>query len=64
MISDDGTEVICDRLGCDRRYKNHYWGKVKAAEDWFTTKTGKAFCPDHHPEWVAAWRARLKKNEH
>lgn len=67
MISEDGTEIICDRPGCGRSIKSHQWGGRNAAnkgEDWFMQKAlpngepGPAWCPDHHPEWVAEWRAK------
>jgi hypothetical protein len=48
-------DVKCEH--CDERVKGHRWGKIKAgAAGWFFTRGGKAFCPQHTPEWVAAWR--------
>lgn len=58
MISRDGQEEQCEFYReCGARIRNHYWAKVKA-EGWFFTKDGRAFCPDHIPEWVAAWRKK------
>lgn len=47
----------CSELTCDATFKNHRWGK-QAAQDigWFFQRDGKAFCPDHVPEWVEGWR--------
>lgn len=57
---DKTSETPCDHEGCPRTIKDHMWGRIKA-EGWFFTKTGKAYCPDHRPEWVAAWRKRKKE---
>jgi hypothetical protein len=47
---------------CPNEFKAHYWGSVKAhGAGWFIQKDGTAWCPDHTPEWVAAWRARKEK---
>lgn len=58
MVIDEGRFIRCE--GCDAKLENHYWGKVKA-EDWFFTRAGEAYCPNHVPEWVAGWRERKKK---
>ena len=49
----------CSGPGCPKTYTPHEWGS-KAAQraGWFLQRNGDAWCPDHHPEWVAAWRAR------
>ena len=57
MISEDGKFVICDKPNCNKQIKNHHWGRVKAV-NWFFSKSGKAFCPDHVPEWVTFWRKK------
>lgn len=62
MISDDGEWVYCDEPGCENRRKNHAWGAIKA-EDWFNQRNGKTWCPEHHPEWVADWRARRQQRD-
>jgi hypothetical protein len=37
------------------------WNVMKASrEGWFFQKDDTAWCPDHVPDWVAAWRARQK----
>ena len=52
-------KVQCDHEGCATQINNHRWGKTKAgSEGWFFQKDGKSWCPDHTPDWVAAWRAR------
>ncbi len=60
--ADEGELEHCSEPGCEATVKNHYWGRVKA-DLWFFQKNGDAWCPDHHPEWVAAWRARKKARE-
>lgn len=47
--------VKCSEPACEATYKDHRWGKIKAA-DWFHEKSGKSWCPEHHPKWVAAWQ--------
>lgn len=57
MKHKDATAVLhCSREGCDKTVRAHAWGKIKA-EDWFFQKDGHQWCPAHHPEWVASWRA-------
>lgn len=59
----DNLDVIeCSRKGCPSTIKNDYWSKVKA-DDWFFQQNGDAWCPNHHPEWVAAWRAKKAKKK-
>ncbi len=43
---------------CDKTIPNHAWGKIKEGADWFFTRKGKAYCPDHFPEWVKSWRKK------
>lgn len=50
------SDVKCSHEACDRTLKNNAWKKIKAS-DWFFQKNGDSWCPDHHPEWVASWRA-------
>ncbi len=58
MLSFDGEYILCDcRNDCPERIKNHSWGKIKSG--WFFLKGGKAFHPDHKPDWVDEWH--LKK---
>ena len=52
----DETEICCLADGCPNTIKNHAWGKIKA-EGWFFSRDGSAYCPEHVPEWVDAWRA-------
>lgn len=53
--------VHCAKSGCEATIKNHAWGHIKASPDWFEEKSGKSWCPEHHPEWVAKWRGKKKK---
>ena len=40
------------------------WDHLRAhTEGWFFTKDGQRYCPDHHPAWVAEWRARKARGE-
>jgi hypothetical protein len=55
------TYKKCNNEGCENKLPNHAWGRIKAT-DWFQQKDGTIWCPDHHPAWVAAWRARQKEN--
>lgn len=51
--------AYCVIPGCSNEYKSHEWGKKKAQRDgWFFSKESGAYCPDHLPGWVPAWRAR------
>lgn len=48
----------CSQPGCQNTYKDHHWGHKQAAtQGWFFQKNGHAWCPEHTPAWVAAWRA-------
>ena len=54
--------VECMAEDCPAKFRNHYWGHVRDGEGWFLSKDGEQiFCPDHLPEWVPAWRARMKE---
>jgi hypothetical protein len=49
----------CSREGCEKTYPVHRWGAIRAGADgWFLQRNGDAWCPEHHPEWVAEWRTR------
>lgn len=56
---DVGTSE-CDEKGCTKTVKNHAWGRIKA-DGWFFTREGGVWCPDHRPEWYAAWRRGKKR---
>ena len=50
---------VCATECCERSFRPHYWGSVNASRDgWFVKKDGTAWCPDHVPAWVEAWRNR------
>lgn len=60
-VTRDGQHLRCDAPECATALvKNHRWAKTRAA-DWFTTRDGKHYCPDHLPAWVPAWRASKKE---
>lgn len=50
----------CSVPSCANSIRDHSWGHIKAA-GWFFSKTGEAYCPEHIPEWVPAWRARARR---
>ncbi len=54
----DTTYTKCAEPGCEAKLPNHAWGRIKASPDWFEQRDGTIWCPDHHPAWVADWRAR------
>ena len=57
MTEPQTTFIECSADGCEAKVANHRWGHIKAA-GWFFQKTGEAWCPDHTPDWVTAWRAK------
>lgn len=53
------ADKSCSKEGCDKKYKDHSWGKIKAGgKGWFFQKDGTAYCPEHVPDWVEEWRGR------
>ena len=52
-----GDHVTCAAPDCEAAIPNHCWGRIKN-DAWFHQKDGTSWCPSHHPDWVAAWRAR------
>lgn len=58
--------VTCVRredLGCPVSFPGSKFAAIKAqGEGWFFAKDGIAYCPEHVPEWVAAWRERRRKS--
>lgn len=54
----------CSRGECPKFFPDHRWGAMAAdREGWFMQRNGKAWCPDHNPDWVAEWRASKKQQE-
>jgi hypothetical protein len=54
-------ETNCSIPGCSASFKNHKWGTMAASKaGWLMQKDGTVWCPDHLPDWVAAWRASQK----
>ena len=56
--------LICTADGCDASVKDHAWGRINAQRNgWFFQLDGRAWCPEHQPEWLAAWRRRKAERE-
>lgn len=49
--------IRCQGEDCDATVSSHKWGKIKAA-DWYFTKDGKGYCPLHLPAWLVERRGR------
>lgn len=61
-----GHPVYCARredLGCKASHPGSRWDAVKAdGAGWFHGKAEEqAYCPEHVPGWVPAWRARQRQ---
>lgn len=53
--------VRCSIKGCRTSYSKDMWSSIKATEaGWFQQKDLTAFCPEHVPDWVPAWRAKQR----
>lgn len=61
MLSPDGKKIWCEVNTCTRFVMNHRWGKTKATGWYFAKDYNIAYCPDHIPDWVAAWRKSKEK---
>jgi hypothetical protein len=50
---------------CHNHIVDNKFARIRAGEaGWFfSRRTGKAFCPEHVPEWVKPWRGK-KQDEH
>lgn len=59
--NDPAHQIHCAQPDCEAWIRNHAWDKIK--KGWFFLKNGEAFCPDHIPSWVAAWRAKKARKE-
>lgn len=59
------TELVkrkCSHKRCAEEYSYHRWAKIAAHDKgWFFMKTGEAYCPKHHPDWVEQWREKMKR---
>ena len=52
-------DIPCSEPECPATAKGHRWGKIHAQRSgWFFQLDGRAWCPDHLPSWLAAWRRR------
>jgi len=59
MMDHETNSVHCAGDDCVESFENHRWGRIKAHDaGWFEQKDGIAWCPEHKPDWVDAWRAR------
>lgn len=65
-MADQETSVThCARakdLSCTAQFRDSgRWARTRAQEaGWFFPRgEDKAYCPDHHPPWLAAWQARI-----
>jgi len=57
-MSKYGDRLIkCAEPECEHTIKSHAWSVIKN-DGWFHQWSGNSWCPDHHPEWVAEWRAK------
>jgi hypothetical protein len=61
--------VYCARrkdLNCQASHPGSRWDAMKAdREGWFHSKAEEAaYCPDHVPDWVSAWREKQKARQH
>lgn len=64
--------VTCVRredLGCPSSFPGSKFGAIKAQDEgWFFAKdsgprgSSAAYCPEHVPEWVTAWRERKRQH--
>jgi len=56
------SPVRCARthLGCTASFPGSKFGAIRAGDaGWFFSRQEHAaYCPDHTPDWVPAWRAR------
>lgn len=62
MITLDGLYEVCDNPSCLAKIQNNPFARIKA-EFWFFMRSGKAFCPEHIPAWLAEYRKRKLKEE-
>lgn len=51
--------IRCNASECESEHPAHHWGNKRAeTEGWFHQRNGDAWCPQHVPAWVPAWRAK------
>lgn len=59
-------QLKCSQEGCEETVPQGnaervgMWHKMRASAElgWFFEKSGKAWCPNHNPDWVEGWRKR------
>lgn len=48
--------IICSEEGCEEKTRSH------SKPGWFYSRYGsEAYCPEHVPDWVEAWRKRKRQ---
>lgn len=58
-------QTVCCAPDCDASFRGSKFDAIRASEEgWFFSKSGDAYCPEHVPVWVPAWRARQASREH
>jgi hypothetical protein len=64
MAASSSPPGRCGVPGCPATYAPYKWGQIRAqSAGWFFPKDpgkGGPWCPEHLPDWVAAWRARAQ----
>lgn len=55
--------IKCAEAGCDSVWPDRSsWDAIKAhGAGWLLMKNGDAWCPEHLPEWVPRWRAKMER---
>lgn len=67
-MTNDVYRKECEQEGCTNvvpqaktAMRPSMWDLRRARDvGWFIQRDGKAWCPEHVPEWVANWRAIQK----
>jgi hypothetical protein len=63
----DGRDTqyqVCSNPTCGNNFKISHWDNKRAQrEGWFLQKNGDSWCPEHTPEWLDAWREKMKAND-
>ena len=50
---------VCHAYGCRNVHAKNKWATHQAqTKGWFFQKDGKAYCPEHTPDWVKSWREK------
>lgn len=56
----DHPQKECAADGCTANFRDTgRWAPERQSKSgWFHQRNGSSFCPQHTPDWVAAWRER------